>query len=206
MGIVARMRIGFIGDSFVNGTGDVACLGWAGRVCAQARQSGIDLTYYNLGIRRDTSADIAARWQDEVTARLPADIDGRLVFSYGVNDCVTEDGRRRQTLAETLANSRNLLARAQGWRPTLFVGPPPIADPATNARIEELSMALEALCADLRIPYLDTFPTLSASPIWMREVAHGDGAHPDEPGYRVLANLVRDWPAWQDWIAAALRG
>lgn len=30
------IRIGFIGDSLVNGTGDAMALGWAGRLCATA--------------------------------------------------------------------------------------------------------------------------------------------------------------------------
>ena len=84
------MRICFIGDSFVAGAGDDDCLGWPGRLCAAARQAGHDLTLYNLGIRRDTSADIAARWEAEARARLPAEHDGRLVFLFGVNDCVED--------------------------------------------------------------------------------------------------------------------
>ncbi|HZC55143.1 MAG TPA: hypothetical protein VE396_03730 [Xanthobacteraceae bacterium] len=30
------IRICFFGDSMVNGTGDDACLGWVGRICAAA--------------------------------------------------------------------------------------------------------------------------------------------------------------------------
>ena len=52
------MRIHFFGDSVVNGTGDGERLGWTGRVCSRARRAGHDLTHYNLGIRRDTRADI----------------------------------------------------------------------------------------------------------------------------------------------------
>ncbi len=65
------MRICFIGDSFVNGTGDDEALGWTGRIVATARAEGRDVTHYNLGIRRDTSADIAERWRAEVERRLP---------------------------------------------------------------------------------------------------------------------------------------
>lgn len=35
------IRICFIGDSLVNGTGDEAALGWAGRLCAMANASDI---------------------------------------------------------------------------------------------------------------------------------------------------------------------
>jgi lysophospholipase L1-like esterase len=80
------MRICFVGDSFVNGTGDPECLGWAGRICAVARREGYDITYYNLGVRRETSADIKSRWQNEVTCRLSQGEYGRIIFSFGVND------------------------------------------------------------------------------------------------------------------------
>lgn len=49
------IRICFIGDSFVNGTGDETALGWTGRLCAAAHARGFPVTYYNLGIRRKRS-------------------------------------------------------------------------------------------------------------------------------------------------------
>ncbi|BAU41680.1 hypothetical protein [Leptolyngbya sp. O-77] len=70
------LRICFVGDSFINGTGDSTLLGWTGRVCQFASQRGVPLTYYNLGVRRETSADIGVRWQFEVMARLPEGCDG----------------------------------------------------------------------------------------------------------------------------------
>lgn len=68
---MSDVRICFVGDSFVNGTGDPDYLGWTGRICVRTRQEGHDITYYNLGVRRETSIDIAARWQEEVSRRLP---------------------------------------------------------------------------------------------------------------------------------------
>ena len=55
-------RICFIGDSFVQGTGDPECLSWVGRVAAKAQAAGWKITSYNLGVPRDTSRDILARW------------------------------------------------------------------------------------------------------------------------------------------------
>ncbi len=195
------MRICFFGDSFVNGTGDPACLGWAGRICAEARRNGCDLTYYNLGVRRDTSSDVAQRWRRETSVRLPVGIEARLVFSFGVNDCVVEDGRQRVSPDTTLANAKAIIAQASGWRPTLFVGPPPIGDDATNARVKSLSRDLQALCRELEVPYLDSFQSLSTSDVWMREVVAGDGAHPSAGGYAVFASLVGGWASWRAWIA-----
>ena len=54
------LRICFVGDSFVNGTGDETKLGWTGRVCAalEVNNPDLEITFYNLGIRRDTTEDI----------------------------------------------------------------------------------------------------------------------------------------------------
>jgi lysophospholipase L1-like esterase len=195
------MRLCFFGDSFVNGTGDPECLGWAGRICAGARRNGCDLTYYNLGIRRDTSRDIAERWRHEATIRLPSDIEGRLIFSFGVNDCLVEAGQLRVRPDVTVEAAKEILAQANGWRPTLFVGPPPIADNEANERIASLSSALLALCAEQGVPFFDAFAPLAKSRLWMREVADGDGAHPGAAGYTLFADLLSAWQPWRDAIA-----
>src|SRR6185437_14426836 len=130
------MRICFIGDSFVNGTGDDDCLGWPGRICADARRRGRDVTIYNLGIRRDTTADIAARWEREAAARLLPEHDGRLIFSFGVNDCVSEQpGTTRVAPRDAVANARTILGRAQAWWPTLMIGPPPTGEAELDDRV-----------------------------------------------------------------------
>jgi lysophospholipase L1-like esterase len=123
-----HMRICFVGDSFVNGTGDPTFLGWVGRLCVAAQQQGYEITSYNLGIRGQTSRQVAQRWQAEVTARLPRDGNGRLVFSFGANDMTLEDGELRVPLAESLQNARSLLTTAQQLFPTIMIGPPPLLD------------------------------------------------------------------------------
>lgn len=198
------MRICFVGDSFVNGTGDPDCLGWAGRVCVAACRAGRDVTYYNLGVRRDTSTDVAARWEDEVARRLPPDhpeYDPRVVFSFGVNDTTAEGSATRVPRARSLDTLRAILTDAQRRCPVLFVGPPPVASAAQNRRIMALSAEYAGVCAELGVPYLAAFPALSASPAWMSEVAAGDGSHPGAGGYAELADLVRAWEPWRVWLA-----
>lgn len=195
------MRICFIGDSFVNGTGDPEHLGWTGRVAAAAHAGGLDLTAYNLGVRRETSLEIASRWRAESEPRLPESEDGRLVFSFGVNDCAEEEGGRRVSQEATVEAAAPLLAQARDWKPTLMVGPPPIGDGVVNDRVRILCRDFEALCRALGIPYLDVFENLAASETWMAEVEANDGAHPGAAGYTVLADLVQDWDAWQTWMS-----
>ena len=197
------MRICFFGDSFVNGTGDDDALGWVGRVVANARQSGRDVTGYNLGIRRNTSEDVAARWRGEAELRLPPEHDGRLVFSFGANDCATsgDDGGPRIAREASVDQAQIVLEAAKGWLPTLMIGPGIIADDdAANARIARLSIDYARLCARIGVPYLDLPALLSASPTWTREALAGDGAHPNRGGYGIVADAVCRWPAWRRWM------
>ncbi len=198
------MRLCFFGDSFVNGTCDETYLGWPGRLCAQGRAAGLQLTAYNLGIRRDTSRELAARWRDEAARRLPEGCDGRLVFSFGVNDCVEEHGVRRIATAESLLHAERILSAANAWRPTLVIGPPALGwheQDGINQRVRELAGGQQAVCAALRIPFFDLFSPLAASPAWANDIKAGDGVHPGQAGYQRIAALIQAWPGWRAWLA-----
>lgn len=194
------LRICFVGDSFVNGTGDPECLGWAGRICAAALRGGRALTYYNLGVRRETSADIRERWEREIQARLPEGADNRVVLSFGANDATLEEGRPRVAPDESMRHARAMLTTARASYPVLMVGPPPTADAEKNERLARLSERFGDLCRELDVPYLDVLAPLEASGTWVREAAAGDGSHPGAAGYAELAGLVQDWGAWSTWL------
>lgn len=192
------MRLCFLGDSFVAGVGDPEALGWVGRVSARSIGRGAALTAYNLGIRRDTSTDVLARAHDEVTRRLPADVDGRVVCSFGVNDTDIDDGALRVGPSVTITNFEKLIDRLRG-RPLLFVGPPPVGDEGHNHRIEALDDALTSRAVRGAVPYLSIFAALVDSPVWRDEVAAGDGSHPGALGYETMADLI--WRGgWCDWL------
>jgi lysophospholipase L1-like esterase len=163
--------------------------------------SGYAITYYNLGIRGDTSKQIEARWESEAALRLPPHCDARLVFSFGVNDNCLESGQLRVLPQDSLSSARRLLMKAQLQYSLLFIGPPPVADAAINQRTANTSLAYAALCAELAIPYLETYQPLHQNAIWMREVALVDDSHPAAAGYQALADLVLQWSAWQAWFS-----
>ncbi len=205
MTAVRDLRVCFVGDSFVNGTGDDEALGWAGRVCRAARGRGVPLTRYDLGVRRDTSALIRRRCAAEVSARLDGvPCDGRVVFSFGANDATQEAGRPRVELAATLANARELLDWSRERYPTLMVGPPPLAgDPAHDTRVAVLAATLGRLCAELDLPFLDLHGPLSDETVWRAEAVAGDGAHPNAGGYARAACVMEAWEPWRAWTAGA---
>lgn len=194
------MRLCFFGDSLVNGTCDPACLGWVGRVCANARETGYDVTVYNLGIRKNTSSDVLQRWHRESDQRLPADSPSSTIFSFGINDCAVEDGRLRVAPDQSIINARAILAVAQSLRPILMIGPAPIADEDMNERTRNLSITYERLCSELAVPYLQVFEHLLASDEYLDEVRRGDGSHPGAMGYDIFARLIIGWSAWRELL------
>ncbi len=197
---VRPIRLCVFGDSFVAGVGDSTYRGWVGRVAEYVvGELPIDLTVYNLGVRRDTSSDVRARWKSEARARLPSECDNRVIVSFGVNDTTLQDGSRRVEPDESESNLAAILdlAASHGWT-TLVVGPPPIADERQNVRTAALDERFAALCREHAAPYLHTFSRLSGETSWMREAAQGDGAHPGVQGYVDLAALVRS--DIRDWL------
>ena len=197
------MRICFIGDSYVTGTGDETCQGWAGRLCAMERQHGRDVTLYNLGVRGQTSRDVARRWRAETEIRLDGRRDGGVVLSFGVNDCTALPGSQpRLTHEQSMAAACDMMTQASRHWPVLVIGPPPTGHEQTDGRIRALSTAQEAACARLGLPFLPVWEVLLASPLWCPEIARGDGAHPAGGGYGELARIVHGWSAWRAWMDA----
>jgi lysophospholipase L1-like esterase len=194
------MRICFVGDSMVNGTGDPAYLGWVGRVLQDERTRHEELTGYNLGIRRDRSDQIRARWRAEVEARLPPEVEGRVVFSFGANDAV-------QGIAPsaTLEHARALLSEAAVRWPVFMVGVVPLPDKTVRTRITVLDEALATLCVSLGISYLSVFDHLMETSVWLDEARAGDGAHPGAGGYSRLAAVILASESWRRWMASGLR-
>ena len=170
------IRICFVGDSFVNGVGDKEKLGWSGRLCALSESRNTEITYYNLGIRRNTSSDICKRWKQECTCRLPQGSENLVIFSFGVNDTVIENGELRVSTEQSIKNTRNILIEASKIYPVKMIGPPPIEDEIQNGRIKKIDASFLLLCEDLSIPYLSIFQGLKASSIWLEEVSSNDGA------------------------------
>lgn len=194
------IRICFIGDSFVNGTGDETALGWAGRLCAAAATSGVPITYYNLGIRRDTSRDVLLRWESECARRLPESCDGHIVISCGANDTTFENGNTRIDPDESCANIRRVLAGVKRY-PLILVGPPPVDDDNHNARIESLSGRFADEAARAGVPYIEIYSQLVVDRAYRQAVSNNDGAHPTSGGYSRMADVVGRSADW--WFNAA---
>ena len=194
-------RVLFFGDSFTAGFGDPTGLGWVGRAVAAAYEAGRPLTAYNLGVRRDTSADVMARWELEARARMNApDARYGLVFGLGTNDTTHEHGALRVEPGQAVDNLGRLIDGARDAGLDVFVvGPPPAGEPAQDERVRRLSQRLAAVAGERRVPFVETAEPLCAAGEWTHEAARTDGSHPAAGGYAQLAALVLAG-GWIDWL------
>ncbi|MCZ2858000.1 GDSL-type esterase/lipase family protein [Blastococcus sp. VKM Ac-2987] len=191
------LRVCFLGDSLTAGVGDDAALGWVGRLVVAARGAGTDLTGYNLGVRRETAPEVAARWMAEAAPRLRHGDGCGVVLAVGVNDTTVEGGRRRVPEAGTLG-AVDLVADqagAEGW-PLLVVGPTLVADAEQNRRITALSAAMADRCGRRSLPFVELAAGLDDE--WLADVASGDGAHPSARGYERLSRSIS--PVFTTWL------
>lgn len=193
---VTDRRVLFFGDSFVAGVGDPTGLGWVGRVVAAAYAQGVALTAYPLGVRGQSSAQIAARWRAETEARLDPAGDCRVVLSFGAND----GGEQAIAPSESVATLCELLdaCTALGL-PAFVVGPGPVGEAARDDLLEALSAAFADVAAARGAPFVSVVAALRASEAWTREAVAGDGSHPGAGGYAELAALVLAG-GFVDWL------
>ena len=195
------MRLIFIGDSIVAGSGDDECRGWVGRVGTVTRRAGVDHTPYNLGIGGDTTADVLARWEQEVARRLNPEIENRLVIQVGVNDA--RDGVERPA-DDSVADLGAFVdgARGAGFDP-LVVGPIPTAQQGESERIGALSERFARVCADRSAAFIEVHAALRDNGAFLASL-DSDGYHPDADGYAEIAQVVLH-NGWWEWLAARER-
>ncbi len=194
--VMTGLRICVVGDDLVAGVGDPRALGWVGRVAARTSRDAGPVTTFALGVPGESSAGLLARWREETSRRFGDDpTSSRLVLGLGVHDL--EGGI---SLPRTRLNLANVLDEAQARSlPALVVGPPPTLDPTLNTRIAELSAAFSDVCQRRRVVYVDTFTPLAGHEDWVADLGAGDGLHPGQVGYGLMAWLVLHG-GWHTWL------
>lgn len=78
----------------------------------------------------------------------------------------------------------------------LIIGMPPINDEVQNRTIKELDRHYNLYTKSLRLAYLSIYEKLKDDKVWMSEVASNDGAHPQNKGYKLLADFIKTWDGW----------
>ncbi|MDR1824891.1 MAG: GDSL-type esterase/lipase family protein [Bifidobacteriaceae bacterium] len=184
-----------VGDELVAGVGDQRGLGWVGRVAA-ANPLEPPAEYYQLAVPGETTAHLTARWQVEVARRFTPGRVHHLVFAPGIADILAG-----VSLARSRLNVANALDAAMGLRyPVAVVGPPPAPYDMRDA-IGELSHALADVAGRRGITFVDTFTPLVTHEQWIQDLKAGDGHHPGQAGYGLMAWLVSN-AGWERWLTS----
>ncbi|MHB1065441.1 MAG: GDSL-type esterase/lipase family protein [Georgenia sp.] len=188
----APLRLCVIGDELVAGQGDARGLGWVGRVVA--RTAGEDPAFVaQLAVPGESTTALAARWKAECLRRFTPDTDNRLVVALG-----SADLGEGLSLARSRLNLANVLDGAAAERVRPFVVGPPPRPGVDGAALAGLSEAFADVCGRRRVPYVETYQPLHDHEQWLADIAAGDGTHPGQAGYGLLAWLVlhSGWHAW----------
>lgn len=188
------LRICVVGDDVVAGIGDPKSLGWTGRVAARTPQPPGGLAVFALGVPGEGTPGLLERWHGETSRRFDPSSDNRLVVGLG-----TADLDAGTSLARSRLNLANVLDDAMSRSISTFVvGPQPAQDATRNERVAELSVAFADVCDRRSVPYVDCYGPLSSHDQWFSDLAAGDGAHPGQAGYGLVAWLVLHggWHAW----------
>lgn len=198
--ILGERHVLFFGDSFVAGVGDPEARGWVGRVAAACAAAGSPFVPYVLGVRRETSVQVAARWGVEAQPRMHEQARCAVVFSFGANDATLQDGSPRVGPEVTVGALEQVLDEVADVGLAAFVvGPPPVGEAAPDARIAVLTDLMASSCDGRGVPFVAVAEALGACSAWRAEAAAGDGTHPAVGGYDALARLVLR-AGWLDWL------
>ena len=183
----------FFGDSLTQGVNDALMPGgWVSRLAVMASEAGLcpipRATFYNLGARRHSTANIAARWRSELDNRLIPGMFPRLVFCTGVVDMAAPGGGQPADPELAAAQMDKLLAQAAGVAPTMVISPPPVADAAASSRIGHLGKLQQQLCASRGIAFAQVYELLANTTDYMNDLS--DGLHPGSQGCARMAQTL----------------
>ncbi|MEE6288103.1 GDSL-type esterase/lipase family protein [Georgenia sp. MJ173] len=188
-----ELRICVIGDEIAAGMGDARGLGWTGRVVARTE---LERPFFvtQLAVPGETSTALSARWESETQRRFSAESENRLVVALGSADIAAG-----LSIARSRLNLANILDGAQAQQVATFVvGPPPRPDVDGDA-LAALSTAFADVSTRRQVTYVETFAPLYRHDQWNADIAGGDGVHPGQAGYGLLAWLVLH-NGWHQWL------
>ncbi len=180
----------FFGDSITLGVNDAPAGGWVARFAGKAARMGLEVppdTFYNLGVRRNSSRNVLERWENEYKARAMDGCPAVFVFCVGTVDMAAPNAVPNVPVGESAANVREMLLKAREYGTVLLVSAPPVKDDDHNQRLDALCTAYASICRAVEVPFVDIFHPLL-------EVGYtddlSDGIHPGARGNEMIADML----------------
>ena len=192
----------FFGDSVTLGVDDAPAGGWVVRLAGKAAQKGLNVppdTFYNMGVRKNSSRSILERWESEYRVRALEGCPVTLVFCFGTVDMAAPHAVPNVPIGESAANAREILVKAREFGDVLLVSAPPVKNEEHDQRIEALCTAYAAIAKSVGVPFVDIYHPLKEAG-YIDELA--DGIHPGPRGNEMIAELLSSSEAMQKIFSA----
>lgn len=197
------MRYGlFFGDSITYGEYDGVFGGWVDilkRYALQQFHEGKDeLILFNLGIGGETTEGLVKRIPHELSARNAA--DGNIIFiAYGANDLAAKEGKKLVKPEQFKSNILTAVKHAKQFSQNIYlVSILPFSsklDGVVSATgkmrksndVVLYNQILQNIAIDNALTYVDFYSAFLED----KEILlSGDGVHPNEKGYGMMAEIV----------------
>ena len=178
------------GDSLVYGVGDSQEGGWVSRLQSKLKEK---YNLRNYGIPGDHSGDLLERINEECKEKKP-DI---IIFSIGANDSQYKEKKevnfiKLKTFKENLGK---LFTYAKKITPEIiFVGLPRMNDSVTtkwnfawhfcNKNLEKYDSEIKNFCEKNNLQYIPIYDLMGKGDL-------SDGAHPNNEGYKKIAERIQ---------------
>lgn len=192
----------FFGDSITYGEYDGIFGGWVDILKRYALQKfhegGNEIILFNLGIGGETTAGLIKRISHEMSVRNSE--GGNIVFiGYGANDLVVKDRTQIVGLEQFESNILTAIQRAKHYSSDIYlVSILPISKKVdgvvaasgklrTNEEVLRYNKILQNIASEESLNYIDFYSAFSEDKeILLSE----DGVHPNEKGYRAMAEIA----------------
>ena len=193
----------FFGDSITYGEYDGVFGGWVDIVKRYALQKYSDenkneVILFNLGIGGETTEGLVKRIPHEIKARNSS--DGNIVFiAYGANDLAVQDGNQMVSQTKFKANIETAVQDAKIYSKDIYlISILPISENIdskisntgkirTNKDVLLYNEILKDIAAENSLNYVDFH---SAFRDQKEVLLSKDGVHPNENGYKMMAEIA----------------
>lgn len=200
------MNLIFFGDSIMQGLWDEKG-GWAPRIkqdiYSQHLEGAEPWEDYNIVYMRANSSETSKGLKNRVypelkAARDKSDHDWTMVFSIGMNDCVTDQNGNndvsrsdyRNNIEEIIEEGRKIADQviAVGLTPVdeSVVGSESKEEYYLNQEVSKFNNVFEEVCERKNVKFIPVFESVSGD--WNDKLF--DGLHPNTEGHREIYDLV----------------
>lgn len=200
-----ELKIVALGDSLTRGTGDIEGKGYVGYVSDQLKQSGMEISLINLGIKGLTSPELAKQLKENEISRQIGQADV-VLMTIGGNDLFL-GGQTLSDISEAsiaslgdafLINLEAIITNVRAVNTEATVYLLGLYNPFSEFDDGELLSevvrgwnykAAELLAQDTKTVLVPTFDIFQRN---VNDFLFTDHFHPNEKGYRLMAKRVAD--------------